>query len=237
LYCSLPRRIFDVSRHRSFCYPYRYNEFISFAPPGEARHLYGFTGSVTSPLRARIFDRLTPDARSGRALLRATANIWGQIFAPQSEAAKHSYFDDLRACKFVLCPRGNGVCSVRLFETLEAGRVPVIVSDQYVLPAGLDLEACIMRLPERELDRLPALLAAREPDWPAMAAHARLVWEENFSDRAVLARLATELRTLRARRRADELWMPLLFPPHVLPQLAISKLKRLSATLRTRTGR
>jgi len=233
LYCSLSRRIFDATRHRTFRYPHRYNEFVALAPLHEARHLFGFTGSVTSPLRARLFDRLAPAARTGRALLRATAGIWGQIFTAGSAAAKESYLADLRACKFVLCPRGNGTGSVRLFEALETGRVPVILSDNYVAPPELAAEPCVVRIRERDLNELPAILAAKEADWPALAARARSVWENCFSDRVVLSRIAAGLTAIRAARRTDERWMPLLFPPRVLPHLAVCKLKQLSVRFRS----
>ncbi|MBA2269339.1 MAG: exostosin family protein [Chthoniobacterales bacterium] len=46
------------------------------------------------------------------------------------------YADITKASKFVLCPRGLSVSSIRLFETMKMGRVPVILSDGWVEPPG-----------------------------------------------------------------------------------------------------
>ena len=231
LYCSLPRRIFNSARHRSFCYPYRYNEHIAFADPADGRHLLGFTGSITSPLRARLFRILAPRARADRSLLRLTEPIWSRIFTDENRSEKLRYFDDLRQCKFVLCPRGNGIASVRLFESLEAGRVPVILSDAYVPPEGIDWNVCSVRIRERDLERVSELLAARESEWPAMAARARAVWEENFSEARLLTSLVAALQSIKAARTVSERWASVFFIPRVLPQYALVKLKRLHRIL------
>src|SRR2546423_4170060 len=47
-----------------------------------------------------------------------------------------------KASKFILCSRGVGTSSVRLFDTMRMGRVPVILSDQWlsrVVPVGKNL--------------------------------------------------------------------------------------------------
>jgi hypothetical protein len=226
LYCSLPRRIYRASRHRSFCYPYRYNEHVAHAPPEEAKYLFGFSGSVTSPLRGRMFAALAPQAAAGRALLRTTEVIWSRIFTDEPRPEKLRYCDNLRQCKFVLCPRGNGVGSVRLFETLETGRVPVIISDQYVPPLAEGWSDCVVRVPERELEDLPRLLESIEPRWPAMAGRARVVWEQNFSDRVLLHRLVANLRLVRASRRTSERWMGPFFAAGVLPHYGLVRMKQ-----------
>jgi Exostosin family len=231
LYCSLPRRIFNPSRHRSFCYPYRYNEHIAFADAADARHLFGFTGSITSPLRARLFETLAPRAAADRSLLRITEPIWSRIFTDENRSEKLRYFDDLRQCKFVLCPRGNGISSVRLFESLEAGRVPVILSDAYVPPAGIDWNTCSVQIRERDLHRTPEILAAREPEWPAMAVRARAVWEKNFGETSLLAGLAAALQSIKAARTVPERWAATFYIPRVLPQYALVKAKRLHRVL------
>ena len=237
LYCSLPRALHDPRRHRSFCYPYRYNPHLRAAAPGEADRHFGFTGTVTSPLRGRLFAVLGAESAASRGLLRRTESIWGRMFTADDDSAKRRYCEDLARCKFILCPRGNGVCSVRLFESLEAARVPVILSDRYVLPDGIDWSACALRVPERDLGRLPALLAACEAGWPEMATRARTVWEQNFSDNRRLARLAAELQAIAAARREPERRSGPRFWIRVLPPFAVAQLKRLHRNLpRPRRG-
>jgi hypothetical protein len=38
----------------------------------------------------------------------------------------NKYLDDLSQCTFVLCPRGTGTSSFRLYETLMMGSIPII---------------------------------------------------------------------------------------------------------------
>ncbi|MDB5870836.1 MAG: exostosin family protein [Ramlibacter sp.] len=207
LYCSLPKRGFDAMRHRAFSYALTYNSEVGRFPPATAHQLFGLTGQVSSPLRERIFQNLAPSSRSGEALLRQTDNShWSSLFAGTPDEARRQYARDLAAVKFVLCPRGTGTSSVRLFETMQAGRVPVILSDRWVAPAMVDWHSCAIRIAERDLMRLPAILREREPDWLAMAQSARREWEAHFSDDRFLETLVTELQTLQELSSPARLW-------------------------------
>ncbi|WP_111640770.1 exostosin domain-containing protein [Marinimicrobium alkaliphilum] len=53
-----------------------------------------------------------------------------------SEAASREYADVLSRSQFALCPSGTGPNSIRLWECVHAGIIPVILSDTY-LPPGL----------------------------------------------------------------------------------------------------
>ncbi len=198
LYCSLPRSLFDPRRHRSFCYPIRYNECIQAAAPADAQHLYGFVGGITSGVRRRLVATLRRVGRPAEMLLVEQAGPWNQMFDRGGLPAKRQYAEALRRSRFFLCPRGNGVGSVRLFETMEAARVPVIISDAYVPPAGIDWDNCSVRVSERQLERIPEILASRSADWPRLAANARRAWEAKFSPAAKLGTLAGALRELLA---------------------------------------
>lgn len=227
LFCSLSRRLADPARHRGFCYPLRMNRLVRECPQADAKHLFGFSGNVTSPLRARLFAALADEARAGRALLRETASLFLRIYSPETDVERARYVDDLRLCRFILCPRGNGLSSIRLFETLEAGRVPVILSDALLLPACVDWSACAIIVPEQDLARLPALLAARERDWPVLARNARAEWERCFGDRTLLPTLVAELRGITAARRRPEPAQRFFFPFRALPDYALVRAKAL----------
>jgi hypothetical protein len=59
------------------------------------------------------------------------------------------YCDVMERSKFVLCPRGFAPGSVRFWETLAAGAVPILSADDWVLP-DIGLENIIIRIPEAE---------------------------------------------------------------------------------------
>ena len=55
------------------------------------------------------------------------------------------------ASVFCPCPRGDSAHTKRLFSTLAAGCIPVIISDKMVLPFAehVDLESAVLRIPEK----------------------------------------------------------------------------------------
>lgn len=225
LFCSLSRRLADPTRHRGFCYPLRMNRLVRECAPEEAKYLFGFSGNVTAPLRARLFSTLAPEGKSGRALLRQTESIFMRIYSPETDTERARFVDDLRQCRFILCPRGNGLSSIRLFEALEAGRVPVIISDALLLPACVDWSACAVVVPENSIDQIPALLAAREADWPRLARRARREWERCFANPTMLPTVVAQLRGIVSARRRPEQRQQYFFPFRALPDYGLVRAK------------
>jgi hypothetical protein len=115
-----------------------------------------------------------------------------------------SYARDLQSGKFVLCPRGRGVSSFRIFEAMRLGRVPVVISDDWVEPPNCDWSEFHIRVAERDIERLPDILVARETEWPAMAAAARANWERLFATNAVIHWIDRTIRQIDAVREADD---------------------------------
>ena len=98
----------------------------------------------------------------------------------QSES-DDDYIQTLARSKFVLCPRGIGPSSWRLFETMRMGRVPVVISDDWVPPGGIDWESFVVRVPEAEVNSIPERLTELEPEWAARGRRARSEWERCLS--------------------------------------------------------
>ena len=98
--------------------------------------------------------------------------------------------------KFVLCPRGHGTSSFRLYETLAAGRVPVIISDAWVPPHGPTWNDFSIRWPEAKIAELPARLREIEPDAEMMGLMARRTYDRWFAPDVVLANQLSQLERL-----------------------------------------
>lgn len=79
---------------------------------------------------------------------------------PYGQAQKDSYFELLADSRFVLCPRGIGLNSIRFFEALAYGRIPVLLSDEAKLPLDwvIPYPDFSLRVPEAEVERLPGYL-------------------------------------------------------------------------------
>jgi hypothetical protein len=114
------------------------------------------------------------------------------------------YAELARASKFVLCPRGLSVASIRLFETMRIGRAPVILSDDWIPPAGPRWESFSIRIKESEFARIPLLLEQRESESVTMGNLARKAWEEWFSDEVVFHRLVESCLDIQRGRRIPE---------------------------------
>jgi hypothetical protein len=108
---------------------------------------------------------------------------------------RRSFAETLYRSKYVLCPRGAGTSSIRLYETLAAGRVPVVVSDQWVPPAGPKWDEISLRWPEHGVAELPRVLLELEPGAEAMGRRARAAYEEWFAPDVVLTAMLDQLET------------------------------------------
>jgi Exostosin family len=114
---------------------------------------------------------------------------------------RKSFSETLYRSKFVLCPRGAGTSSIRLYETLAAGRVPVIISDQWVPPAGPRWDEFSFRWPENRVEELPRFLLETEGAAEAMGWRARAAYEEWFAPDVALSAVLDQLE---ARLRAPD---------------------------------
>jgi len=125
------------------------------------------TDPLTNPVRGKIMELQHPRA--------VVEDVRPRREDSSRSAMDTDYWSLMARSKFVLCPRGVGRGSYRVFETLCAGRVPVIVSDDWQLPDGVDWEAIARGSPViviymglRHLDAIAARLiaAGRTPGEP-----------------------------------------------------------------------
>lgn len=195
LYVSMPKPYFDPSLHRAFRYFGLNAEKLPVPAERERDIFYSFLGGPSSPSRAALWRMKHPDD----ALVRETANYNHSLWAPEEAVA--SYVDILARSRFTLCPAGSATSSYRLFEAMRAGSVPVILSDQLVLPEGPDWSACSVQIPLARVGDLPILLA-EVPDPLSMGRRAQNAFDRYFSSDRMLEHVARELIALGAPDRA-----------------------------------
>lgn len=140
------------------------------AADGPDRLLFSFVGRTeTAPVRKTLATLSHP-----RGLIIDTS-------MPGTELSYTTYVEVLRRSRFVLCPRGYGSSSFRLFEALKAGRVPVVLSDEWIQPTGPHWDEFALTVPEGAASDLPSILESCEPRYARMSAAARLAWSEWFA--------------------------------------------------------
>jgi hypothetical protein len=86
--------------------------------------------------------------------------------------------------RFILCPRGVALNSIRFFEALAWGRVPVLLADDTRLPLEweIDYERFVVRVPEREVYDIPRYIETflRHHDLTEASRQAQAVFTTYF---------------------------------------------------------
>jgi Exostosin family len=199
-YVSLTRKNFIPALHRSCCYPYVINEYVSGVACKNRsirpNILFSFRGNANShPIRKKIFSSLIKSEKSKIVDIATT-------FHHHTQKQKRDYVADVLNSKFVLCPRGASPSSYRLFEVMELGRCPVIISDDWVPISGICWQKCAILVPEADIGQVPDILTRNEHRAAELGRRARETWEINFSHsakfRAMLEMLLQVRKTLLA---------------------------------------
>ena len=82
--------------------------------------------------------------------------------SPQDQAVhRKTYVESIQKAVTVCCPRGAGLNSIRFFETLAMARIPILISDDAVLPLEdqIDYATLILRLPEVRIPEIGSVPA------------------------------------------------------------------------------
>jgi Exostosin family len=187
--------------------------------------LWSFMGTLSNhPVRQRLSQVSDSDS-----LVRDTQHFsdvvrwgWDSTHSEEGRAAFSDYANLLGRSSFVLCPRGVGASTIRIFEAIQVGRCPVIVSDDWLAPPFVDWDRCSIRVPEARIAELPTILRSREPESQALGREARLVWERFFSPESQLATLVRGCLAIDediGTRARMELFMHMLADPKSLRRI------------------
>jgi Exostosin family len=167
--------------------------------PSPPTHLFSFIGTPNSaPVRKRILELRHP-----RALIRNTAA------ASQNALTHEEYLEAVLDSSFVLCPRGGGTSSLRLFETMALGRTPVIVSDEWTPPTGPDWPSFSLRVAESEVARIPAFLEERESEAEQLGRRAEEAFLAWFAPDVLFHRVIEWCLEIQAAALDRSVFMPL----------------------------
>jgi Exostosin family len=209
VYASIEKRWSSERTRSGFYLGVSENEFVDFTAPREdLTYLYSFLGTVdTAPVRRDLATLSHP-----RSFFQDTSADYRNVLGGKLDAAAmreywRRYGEIYKASKFGLCPRGMGTSSVRLFDTMRMGRVPVILSDQWVEPQGPRWEKFSLRVPEADFACIPDLLEKHEASAVEMGLLARTQWEEWFSERVCFHRVVEWCLDIKSRRRIPEAWV------------------------------
>ncbi|NND90753.1 MAG: exostosin family protein [Granulosicoccus sp.] len=193
LYCSLASELANEDHLVAFPYLTVANTGISEIYQSNARRkwLYSFVGARSHPLRRQL---LTLGSDDARIVDTSGFCTWNPAQASRY-AYQKLYTDTMASSKFVLCPRGVGPASLRLYETMEAGRVPVIISDSWAPPPQVDWSFAV-RIPESQVATIPDVLRELEPEWLERGEAARKTWGSAYAPEQLFHSLGLAIRAI-----------------------------------------
>jgi Exostosin family len=132
------------------------NPFVTHQIDAEKKYLFSFQGGSTCILRKRLFNL---SFNRTDVLIENTSKYYHwDLNQPGRDEQQQHYARTIAASHFVICPKGASASSIRLFEVMGAGIAPVLISDKYLLPAGVDWDSFLIRVKEKDIVRLPEIL-------------------------------------------------------------------------------
>lgn len=205
LYCSMPSNRYNSDRQAAFPYLSLPNPFVRYIDRWQVKQdlPFAFVGAMSHRLRKKV---LALQPYSDGILDTSEFNVWN---ATEEETKRQGFrfANAMVRCQFVLCPRGIGTSSFRPFEAMQAGRAPVIISDQWVAPPQVDWSFAI-KVKEKDIAQIPDILSGYSSEAADRGHAARKAWEATYApdvmfDTAAQAveELVFKSRTARARRK------------------------------------
>lgn len=176
---------------------YRQRDFKGSSTQKEGKTLlFSFRGADFShPLRQKMTSYFS------RNLNGASYTVINKKFHSHTDEDHKSYIDEIAVSRFVLCPRGLSPSSYRMYEAMQCGVCPVIISDDWQPIIDIDWEDCSIKIPERDIKKIPEILNSRIRDAKQLGLNAREVWEVHFSDGIRETRMLEDLLALNERIR------------------------------------
>ena len=189
--------------------PYWFEDQFHPVPFASRRHFATFQGTVTSnlPLRGAVVEGFTG---CERAVCRVNENYFHSLRDEDRQALSASYWQLLSETQFSLCPRGDNCGSVRLYESLAAGCIPVLLADGVELPLQniLPWDDMLVRVPEYEARHWQAHVARwsakrTDEELASLSQHNRQTWQDWFNWSQLGKQLTVE-RVKRAIAAAEQ---------------------------------
>jgi hypothetical protein len=171
----------------------------------EKKYLFSFAGGSTSLLRKKLYK---VNFNRSDVLVENTSNYYHwDPSQPGRAERQRQYAETIASSRFGLCPRGASASSLRLYEVMQMGVAPVILSDKLMLPEGPDWDSFAIRVPERKLKDLAAILEMYVDESAERGRLAREAYEQWFAPQVFFNNVVAACERTRARRRLPERWI------------------------------
>jgi len=119
----------------------------------------------------------------------------------EREDSNRLFYANMKTSPYIFCYRGNGNFSVRLYETLASGRIPLMVRSDNNLPWHNKIDWNVFpQVPSNETNKIDQILAdfhcrLSEEDFINLQKHARRIWEDYLSYKGFMKQFITQYAT------------------------------------------
>lgn len=239
VYTSMPRSALNLGRIEGAMYLTEVSEwnnpFLAEPVARDPDLLFSFVGRDSAPVRARLlaqrFSR--PDVLVEDTSL--AYQHWDHG-TPDRAAFQRTYVETCARSRFVVCPRGAGTSSIRLFEVMQMGIAPIILSDRWIRPSGPQWDDFAIIVPENDIDQLESIAAAHEDRWDEMGRLARQNWTRWFSREKQFNYVVERIEVIQRQSKIDERLVQRLWLPTVAALRARNLARRVTSRVRTQQG-
>lgn len=139
--------------------PFPYSAMIGVSPSKNKDIKYSFMGTaVTCPeVRRKVFDM--KHSEESKIIEYESWGYSKNIDEEEKKRRTARFKSILGASRFSLCPRGEGPQTIRFYESLKAGAIPVVISDNATFPETTnwnqsDWEKCMITVREDDIDNI-----------------------------------------------------------------------------------
>jgi hypothetical protein len=150
--------------------------------------------------RSRMLDILEKDDAVETCFIRHRRYRAGATTPEEKEKGNILFYQNMKDSQYVVCYRGGGNFSVRLFQALACGRIPVIVeSDNNLpLPSVINWEK-FPTIDFRNFISLPAVIKKYhqghdKKSFQELQLHSRHLWESALTEKGFLKQLFTVIK-------------------------------------------
>ena len=143
---------------------------------------FSFIGNMTHRCRHRVMK------------LAKTPNTVIQLPA-RAKQTQQRFKTVLAKSRFSLCPRGTGPSSIRFWESLQAGAIPVLIADGLRLPDNFDWDRCIVRVAQADIHKIPDILTEISTEREAQMRAACLEAHQLFSGKNFISPILHHYRS------------------------------------------
>jgi len=212
LYSALPQAWTSLGRFQSCGQRMHQLVYPNLCPPPNKAWatfkslLFSFMGRASHPVRKRLLGLSYLKDKEDVVMIDTSAYNHFQTGSNKERSPwQDQYWPVAQRSKYVLCPRGAGPSSsIRLFDMMEAGIAPVIISDVWVPPLGPNWREFALLVAEKDIGNLYDIVKDHDSEWLARGKQARKAYEDWFAPHTYWKSLIDSIRKIQQQQLVPE---------------------------------